>query len=251
LNLTVAGKEYADALPCPSCPGPTAADFAFFYETMLNLLGGLVTVKSVVSATEVIAPPKIRADLDSPPIRDEKRFDAIYAAVQESGVTSNNDLDALDTPQHLALVWLTDYDQAKMKPSDDALLQRYALAVFYFSTFPNVDINNVAAQEQAGRWNSNDLWLSDKGFCAWHGVSCGAHLHEGVEVTHYNANGVVLSLNLTSNNVRGTIPSELAALENLQVLDLGKNSLTGTIPKSIMKSQSISKCFGIILRLFV
>ena len=225
---------------CPACPGPPAAEFAFLYNTIFDIQGGLDTVQSIDRTIE-LQPSQLIAEGRMPPLKDPKRYETIYNAIQESGLTSFDDLNTVGTAPHLALVWLTDYDFAKMKADDDALLQRYGLAVFYFSTFPNVDINNIAAQEKFGPWFINDNWLSEKGFCDWYGVSCEAQIHEGVQINHYNANGVVVGLNLTENHVRGTIPSELAALENLVLLDLGKNVITGTIPKRIMDLKYMSE----------
>ena len=226
---------------CPACPGPTAAEFAFLYNTIFNIQGGLDTVQSIDSTKE-LPQSQLMTESRIPPLKDPKRFTTIHEAIQESGLTSFEDLTTVGTSQHLALVWLTDYDDAKLKADDDALLQRYGLAVFYFSTFPNLDINNIAAQEKYGAWFNNDYWLSEKGFCDWYGVTCETHLYKRVQVNHYNANGVVVGLNLTENHVRGTIPSELAALENLMILDLGKNVITGTIPQSVMSLKFMSEC---------
>lgn len=86
-----------------------------------------------------------------------------------------------------------------------------------------------------------DHWMTDKGICMWFGVTCPPHLHEGTEETIYNGNNDILHLNLTANNIQGTLPSEIAALENLITLDLGRNGLGGTIPVSITNMQFLSK----------
>ena len=51
----------------------------------------------------------------------------------------------------------------------------------------------------------------------WYGVST-------------NANGRVTDLDLSSNNLRGTLPADTGTLTNLITLDLSDNSLSGTIP---------------------
>lgn len=249
---------------CPDCPGPTAADFAFYYETILIEQGGLVTIQAVSSATELAAsqptatttptmpPSKIPKMLPvngptmshvdeptMPPIKEPKRFNSIQMAIQMSGITSQEDLRNTNTAQYLALVWLSDYDSAKLLPNDAAVVHRYALAVFYFSTFPNIDIMNIAARENYGVWTNNGLWLSGSGYCDWYGVACETRLEGGNVVSQYNENGVIIGLNLPNNHLRGTIPSELCALANLQILDLGKNALTGTLPLPIMSIASI------------
>ena len=177
-----------------------------------------------------------------PLIEDEVRYHSIRNSILESTFTAEQHLDAVGTAQNLALRWLTDFDPAKLDTDHSVLLQRYALAVFYFSTYLNAELHdkqNHGAKE--GGWVNLEFWMTEKGICDWYGVSCPPHLHEGAEVVHYNENSDVLKLNLTDNNVAGTIPSELVALENLQSLDLGKNGMTGTLPKSLMQLQLLSK----------
>ena len=177
-----------------------------------------------------------------PLIEDEVRYHSIRNSILESTFTAQQHLDAVGTAQNLALRWLTDFDPANLATDHGALLQRYALAVFYFSTYLNAELHdqqNHGAKE--GGWVNMEFWMTEKGICDWYGVSCPPHLHEGAEVVHYNENSDVLQLNLTDNNVAGTIPSELVALENLQSLDLGKNGMTGTIPKSLMLLRLMSK----------
>jgi Leucine-rich repeat (LRR) protein len=90
-------------------------------------------------------------------------------------------------------------------------------------------------------WINMDNWMTDKGICMWYGVTCPPLLHGGVEETIYNGNSDVIHLNLTENNIRGTIPPEIAALESLITLDLGRNNLEGTIPNTIATMEDLSK----------
>ena len=73
--------------------------------------------------------------------------------------------------------------------------------------------------------------MSDKGICMWFGVQC--RPKEGSEATQYNENSHVLKLWLYGNKLRGTLPSELSALESLQILDVGSNLLEGSIPPQL------------------
>ena len=136
--------------------------------------------------------------------------------------------------QNLALLWLADQDPAQLPLDHGALLQRYALAVLFLSSYTdsmqsnknNTDDTDIEYSE----WMDDTFWMSGKGICMWIGVRCAPHLHNGVPETSYNENAAVLGLNLTANGLRGTIPTELIALENLESLDLGQNRLRGTIP---------------------
>ena len=69
-------------------------------------------------------------------------------------------------------------------------------------------------------WLRNDNWLTDAPLDQWHGV-----------VT--DESGRVIRLDLSQNGLRGTIPSELGQLTNLEFLFLFENNLSGTIPPEL------------------
>ena len=69
-------------------------------------------------------------------------------------------------------------------------------------------------------WSNKTNWLSSAALISWHGV----------EATTDNT---VTRINLTQNNLTGTIPSELGNLSNLKRLDFRVNNLTGTIPPEL------------------
>jgi hypothetical protein len=166
-------------------------------------------------------------------VNDPKRFSAIRERVLTSSITKANNIDKNGTAQNLAIRWLTDDDAAALDPDDDFILQRYALATFYFSrrTKDGKDVE----------WTNMDNWMTEKGICAWFGVNCPPRVEGGVEVVVYDENNDVIYLNLTDNNIRATIPSEIAALESLNRVDLGRNRLKGSIPSSIGNLKLLSK----------
>ena len=69
-------------------------------------------------------------------------------------------------------------------------------------------------------WTNNEGWLSEAPAGEWHGVST-------------DADGRVTSLELDSNNLTGTIPTEVGSLSSLTVLRLGGNQLTGAVPAQL------------------
>lgn len=69
-------------------------------------------------------------------------------------------------------------------------------------------------------WLNSSNWLSDAPLGEWYGVTD-------------DEDGKVTELRLRSNNLRGSLPSKLANLDNLRVLDLNTNRLTGTIPQEL------------------
>jgi len=178
-----------------------------------------------------------------PQIVDQVRYDGIRTTITGSAFTSEKTLDTPGTAQNYALRWLTDEDPGKLQADDDAILQRYALATFYFSTYVYAEIVDSQNGGSGGGWTYGDYWMSEKGICMWFGVSCPPHLKEGLEEVHYNENSDILRLNLTDNNIRGIVPSELAALENLVSMDLGNNKLEGTVPKAFTELKQLRKYF--------
>ena len=69
-------------------------------------------------------------------------------------------------------------------------------------------------------WTNNRNWLSNASLDSWHGVTTGR-------------SGRVVELDLSENELNGTIPSELGNLSSLERLRLSKNQLRGTIPSEL------------------
>ncbi|KAG7342578.1 RHS repeat-associated core domain containing protein [Nitzschia inconspicua] len=115
------------------------------------------------------------------------------------------------SPQSKAWNWLLDMDSIMRAGGlcEDELQvkQRYALAVLYFSTRGD------------DFWISNGHWLSTQvEVCDWYGIVCKVESREITEI------------DLSSNGLIGTIPTELSLLSSLQELRLSQNALSGTIP---------------------
>jgi hypothetical protein len=179
-----------------------------------------------------------------PPIEDEVRYADLRSAITTMTFTNENTLDTPGTAQNQALRWLTDKDPANLPVDDNSILQRYALATFYFSTYANaeiIDAQGNAADADADAWTYSDNWMSKRGVCMWFGVSCTPQVVEGFEEVHYDDYGYIFHLNLTDNNMRGIIPSELATLENLVSLDLSFNQLKGTVPTALANLKQLRK----------
>ena len=89
-------------------------------------------------------------------------------------------MSAPGTPQNDAFNWIVDNDPDYLCPEDPGLVNRYALAVFYYSTrgdrwmqcrappAGNVEAENAANQACPG----GNAWLTSGSECEWSWVTC-------------------------------------------------------------------------------
>ena len=109
---------------------------------------------------------------------------------------------------------LSELDDLKITYENNPLLDANdyaALKTFYSSTSGNNWSNQTG-------WNFNsDIPPSANAASDWYGVTV--------------VNSRVTAIDLPSNSLSGTLPSELGDLGKLQALDLSENSLSGTIPE--------------------
>lgn len=148
-----------------------------------------------------------------PPLTPAQREGALLAIANE--ISSIDSIIDPTSPQFEAFEWLVFEDDTCPEDALD-VLQRYVLAILYFATDGDgwttcgaIDASCVEA------------WLSPDDVCLWFGIDCG------------NGDNV-LEIVLLNNNLNGFIPGELAALVNLERLDLDQNDLlTETIPGSL------------------
>ena len=69
-------------------------------------------------------------------------------------------------------------------------------------------------------WTANTNWNSPAALNTWHGVTT-------------NPDGRVVTLDLSNNNLSGSIPPQVGGLAALQVLNLSNNNLSGSIPPQV------------------
>ncbi|KAL7543721.1 hypothetical protein ACHAWF_007842, partial [Thalassiosira exigua] len=148
------------------------------------------------------------------------------------------------SPQTSALNWLADVDALKLRHSDPGLVQRYVLAVMYFSTGgPTVradtdltkkrkDVNAAVlyistggpivradtdlTKKRKGPWREPTNWLAPVQECGWKSkIADGAGRGGGVR--RCDRNGTVVEISIY-NQLSGTIPTEIGRLWNLRTL---------------------------------
>jgi len=84
-----------------------------------------------------------------------------------------------------------------------------------------------------GKWTREDRWMTSLAVCDWGGIKCetiGPHK-------------VIREVNLTSNALQGTLPSELQALTQLTMLDLSSNQLSGELPAVLFRRLHLLRSF--------
>lgn len=119
-------------------------------------------------------------------------------------------------PQHKAMCWWLDdlNSRNNVNYHESMLIQRHFVALIYF--------NNSGDQ-----WHTSKNWISKEPECAWYGISC--------EVDQ----NIISKINLSSNNLKGTIISEIGEVRGLKYLALDPNGLEGLIPKEIIKALNL------------
>lgn len=121
-----------------------------------------------------------------------------------------NKLKTYNAPTVEAFNWIVDRDPMKLDPHSESLVQRYVLAVIYFS------FNSLG-------WDANgDDWMTGISECKWKGVKC-------------DDSSRVIGLELTNKHLSGNIPDEIGNLPYLTSIDLSDNQITGDVPKALGK----------------
>lgn len=117
------------------------------------------------------------------------------------------------SPQNASLNWILYGDDKKVGISDDTLIQRYALGVAYHAL-------------GGDDWSSASSWLTAESECRYPGVAC-------------NEEGVVTTIAMVGNGLKGTLPPELGLLDEIEFLDLSDNEIGGEIPSALAELDSL------------
>ena len=96
---------------------------------------------------------------------------------------------------------------------------------------PVIECNALAAlyhSTNGSNWENKTGWLVTNTPCSWYGITCGG--------------GSVTEVHIPGNNLKGSIPSELGNLKNLEFLEFTYNSdLTGSIPPELGNLNNLKK----------
>eukprot|EP00550_Attheya_septentrionalis_P005119 CAMPEP_0198284478 /NCGR_PEP_ID=MMETSP1449-20131203/3945_1 /TAXON_ID=420275 /ORGANISM="Attheya septentrionalis, Strain CCMP2084" /LENGTH=459 /DNA_ID=CAMNT_0043981567 /DNA_START=151 /DNA_END=1533 /DNA_ORIENTATION=+ len=199
-------------------------------------------------------------------ITDDERKEEIRKEVET--VSDPVSVGTPGMPQNSAYEWLVNEDTLFICPTDPTVIQRYVMAVFYFSTegsrwreckAPN-DFNSPAEIELAneacnitseyGDDPKSNAWLTPESECAWGGTSCNTgttmdsidfqdNIIAGLLPSELGQLTGLENLALEEGLISGTIPSQLGSLQLLEILDLNINSMSGTIPASLYTLENL------------
>jgi hypothetical protein len=115
----------------------------------------------------------------------------LHTLIASISPASSMMLDLPLSPQQIAFEWLV-LDQMATDPilSEDRIIQRFALAVFYFST-------------SGMNWTTSTLWLTLNNECDWYETRVNSVCDE---------NGNMHTLEIEDNGLSGSLPLELSLL---------------------------------------
>jgi Leucine-rich repeat (LRR) protein len=143
--------------------------------------------------------------------------------ILSTNITTSLSLLDEESPQVQAYRWLESMttagsrlDNSFRKYSNEKLLQRYALAVFYYST-------------EGAVWSNRQGWLSTDDECSWYSRSRDPVCDEV---------GRFVQLELSFNEVAGTLPSEIGVLTALTVFSITGGSsrrMSGFLPTEMSR----------------
>ncbi|KAL7494975.1 hypothetical protein ACHAWT_004032 [Skeletonema menzelii] len=140
----------------------------------------------------------------------------------------NNDDNIFDRDGP-AMEWLAEDACGCGFCSNLQLIQRYILAVLYYSTGgPNWTkcgdaASDATCQVQSAYGNSEGFnWLTCNSECEWGGTDC----------REDDESGRLRVIDVENNGLNGNLPPEIAKLSGLVVLALEQNQLQGPIPSS-------------------
>jgi len=177
----------------------------------------------------------------SPPTMPERYFEMKKAAIYVSG--SSKLLDTTSSAQSLAFHWL--YYEGNPSSKLYEFFEQYATAVLFFSL--TKARTSYAYMQPTGVYDS---WTERKDVCGWDGVRCAfnytsemVHVTE-IDLSNKTLTGVlpekeihflpyVKTLDLSDNEIEGTVPDAVYGLSELRHLYLNNNKLTGTISSNI------------------
>jgi len=208
-----------------------ADDIDFFVRW--TIVSGNPTLRSIDSSQTVLTMPaedvEIQATIGLCGVSYQERGELLLNQFRE--VSGDAPLQSVSTAQFQAANWLINEDELTICPEDEKVIQRYILAIFYFSTlgdnWTECSRNDSTCGSLANDFEGQSPYLSGSSECEWAGSSC-------------DEEKCIISIIFEEgNNVSGTLPQELGDLEGLEIISLETQQLGGRIPASLSNAKSL------------
>jgi len=126
------------------------------------------------------------------------------------------------SPQYRAAIWVVDTASiAGINGSSTRMISRFSLATFYFATYGD---EWSACGRGSTYCNKSQEWLTAANECDWYAIKCNDDDDSSITEIFFPPNGG------KSNNIRGTLPHEIAFLSKLAVFIVHKGPISGPFP---------------------
>ena len=174
--------------------------------------------------------------------------DVLFLQLQSVSADNGMALNMSGTPQSMAFAWLL-LDPQLTEYSADKRIVRYALATFFYSTGGNTttvrtetNLTTISTTTPPTLWLDNYLWLSYEDECNWYTRArtglCGTTSSTNNNTSNNETKNirVVQNLDVSYNNLQGTIPPEIGLLSTLQTFSVGggpNTALVGSLPSEL------------------
>mmetsp|Transcript_12969 Transcript_12969/g.19389 ORF Transcript_12969/g.19389 Transcript_12969/m.19389 type:complete len:504 (-) Transcript_12969:76-1587(-) len=222
----------------------TLGHYRIYYMPFLLLLIIVMSYSISNYVLQITPLPQSLSSVELTPfIQDEKaateRYQYFYSYLIEHQISTPSKLEDRKSPQHFALKWIANEDVGttlEMHNVDPwVFIQRYILAVLYFSTNPAA-VTAAASRRRTrsslpSSWKNDCHFLSPKHECAWK--------DDGGGVQSCDSQHRIIDISFHNNDLKGTIPEEIGWLSELKLLNFQNNQLFGTIPKTMGSLQHL------------
>ena len=213
-----------------------------FYGSLCCVLVIVAIAFAMISTFHGVSPNTIPSEPTAAPL--SPRHEEIQQRLEKQ--VGRDNLTDPDKVEYQALKWLVDDDVLELDPSSDHLYQRFLLVFFYLKTHEEnmwLSCNAPSGTQPADTCSyyypisffptevyeaeERIRWLSTHHECFWAGVLC-------------DENERVVSIDLTAQDITGTLPTEFTSLESLQILMLAGNNFYGSIPEEYMTMSQLA-----------
>jgi Leucine-rich repeat (LRR) protein len=221
-------EDAGDDMNDPSVVSPDLSDNEDAGDDMNDLAaGGETQNQEDISSPLLNEPPTVDTETPNPNIVDTVNNDFDFFNERLRNVLSNTLPESLvkledpTSPQSRALEWLRLNPPTESELTLRPVIQTFVLLVFYSST-------------NGEGWFNSMGWLSTNEECEWFSTASSGSICDQY--------GRLIEIDLRSNNLNGSLPMELVLLkEHMKRIRVNGNSLKGTLPSAIREMTNLER----------